>query len=219
MDDFDRVMKPEFYSGMWDNTLSKHYQKVRETKNTKIIKVGEVIYRPNGHVPAIVIEVDANSEYLKLLYFNGNTSICYGAWVWKSREIKRPSETKCQTKEEPNMTNTTKLYQIIGTETYGTHIATNSKGAYVLEMKGDGSVVTKTKGQLEEVVPYTVSLKYLSGGNSSEYAYFSQENVVKVGDLVLVGSGMAMITAVNTRSTKATKDLVGEVVVTKKVGE
>ena len=169
--------------------------------------------RSQGQCPVIVTDVDEFDGSVGVLYFSGNTDRLKPQFMWATRK------EELETKEE-NMTNTTtKLYQIIGTETYGTHIATNSKGAYVLEMKGTGDVVTKDKTELEEVVPYTISLKSLMGGNGKEYAYFSKEGDVHVGDLVNVGSVMAMITAVNTRSTKATKDLEGTVVVTKKIGE
>lgn len=219
---WDTSDEEDYCQKLLDHTYG-HLKNYTYTKtNTKVdfysLRKGGVYIRPKGTDPVIVTDRDDYDGSLGVLYFNGNTGKLKPQFMWATRNHKIRNESTIETKEE-NMTNTTKLYQIIGTETYGTHIATNSKGAYVLEMKGTGEVVTKGKKELEEVVPYTISLKFLSGGNRQEYAYFSKEGDVSVGDLVIVNGGMGKITAVNTRSPTATKDLEGTVVVTKKIGE
>lgn len=185
------------------------YTKINNKVDFYALQEGEVYVRPNGTDPVIVTDIDMENQTTNVLYFSGNIDRLKPQFMWATKR-----KLKENTKEE-NMT----LYQIKDTETYGTHIATNSKGHYVLELKGSGEVVAKDKKDIEKVVPYTVNLKFLSWNSGKEYAYFSKEGDVRVGDLVKVGSGMAMITAVDTHSTKATKDLEGYVVVTKKIGE
>lgn len=57
---------------------------------------------------------------------------------------------------EETMADDKTLYQVIGEERYGEHIATNSTGDLVLEMKGEnGKVETFPKAKVKEVLPYT----------------------------------------------------------------
>jgi hypothetical protein len=52
----------------------------------------------------------------------------------------------------------TKLYEFddLGIKKYGTKIAVNSEGKWVLEVKGTGEVLAKDKDELTEVIPYSI---------------------------------------------------------------
>jgi 4-diphosphocytidyl-2C-methyl-D-erythritol kinase len=105
------------------------------------------------------------------------------------------------------------------TPRFGTMLATNSAGKYVLEMKGSGDVLTFEKSEVEEVKPYTVGVRFELNG--IEYHYLSRKGDVEKGDILFVsGSGSyAFVTSVDTKSDKATKELTGRKVLTAVIGE
>jgi len=126
-----------------------------------------------------------------------------------------PNETDNQ-KTENDMP---KLYQTTEqSPRFGVLLATNSAGKLVLEMKGTGEVLAFDKNEIEEVKPYTVSIKFQD--SSTEYHYLSRKGDVEKGDLILVdGNGhMAKVIAVDTKSDRATKELKGRKVVTTPFG-
>ena len=117
-------------------------------------------------------------------------------------------------------TTMTKLYQTKeATPRFGIMLATNSAGLLVMEMKGTGEVLTFAKSEVEEVKPYTVRIKFQD--SSTEYEYLSRKGDVEKGDMVILnGNGhIAKVIAVDTKSDKATKDLVGRKVMTTPFGE
>ena len=107
-------------------------------------------------------------------------------------------------------------YNLHGSCQECTLIGSDKDGLAVMQ-DSTGVIFTVPYTSIEEVVPYTVGIKF--NGRGTTYHYFAKEGDVSVGDLVIVNGGMGKITAVNTRSTKATKDLEGTVVVTKKIGD
>lgn len=124
-------------------------------------------------------------------------------YVYSVNETK---ETKTETEGTKQMTDT--LYQIKGTEDYGIYLTKDRSGNFVLEMKGGGGVKAFPEDQLEEVLPYTVSIQYLGNGSDSKsYAYLSKEGEFSVGDFLFGGryGGFAKVTAVDTKSKHATK--------------
>lgn len=117
-------------------------------------------------------------------------------------------------------TTMSKLFQTKeSTPRFGTLLATNSAGKYVIEMKGTGEVLTFDKGDVEEVKPYTVRIKFQDSSN--EYDYLSRKGDVEKGDMIIVdGNGhIAKVTAVDTKSDRATKELSGRKVVTAPFGQ
>ena len=111
----------------------------------------------------------------------------------------------------------TKLYSFKsnGKEVFGHHIATNSQGLWVMEIKGTGEIFATSKDSVEEVIPYTVGVKFLPD-TSKVYHYTSAEGKVSVGDLVLPkgGNTIAVVVEVNTKSSRATKELTGKKLLT-----
>jgi hypothetical protein len=168
--------------------------------------VGKVYFRPAGSSPLVV----TNSKWS-----------CFGKYIVQYLDknvantcnAKQLVEAIRETEEESQMEKT--LYQVIGTETYATHLATNSAGKYVLEVKGTGEVITKDKSEIEEVVPYTVGIRFDS---STIYSYFAKEGQFKVGDLLLAKGdelgNLAKVASIDTKSKKATKYFEGVKLVT-----
>jgi hypothetical protein len=105
------------------------------------------------------------------------------------------------------------------TPRFGTMLATNSAGKYVLEMKGSGDVLTFEKSEVEEVKPYTVGVQFELNG--IEYHYLSRKGDVEKGDVLFISgsSSFAFVTSVDTKSDKATKELTGRKVLTAVIGE
>jgi hypothetical protein len=99
---------------------------------------------------------------------------------------------------------------------FGIGLAVNSAGKYVLEMKGTGDLVAYDKSEVELVMPFTYNVQF--NGTGTEYAYLGKEGVVKVGDLLLKtdtkGFSIGRVTAVNTKSERATKYFDGAKIMT-----
>jgi hypothetical protein len=127
--------------------------------------------------------------------------------------------TKDNTKDT---TMTTKLYEVTtnGATKYATKLATNSEGLWVMEESGTNLVFTAKAVDCQKVMPYTVSIKFLTGGsNETNYHYFAKKGSVTVGDFVFVqnASGLAIVTGVDTKSEMATKELVGYIMAATKI--
>lgn len=92
---------------------------------------------------------------------------------------------------------------------YGTKLATDSSGNWVMEVKGTGNVVSVPKGSVEKVMPYTVSVRFST--TEKTYAYLSEAGKVDKGDFVLTnapsGFAIVQVVAVDTKSASATKEL------------
>jgi hypothetical protein len=84
-------------------------------------------------------------------------------------------------------------------------------------MKGTGELLPFDKKDIELVMPFTFNVQFNVVG--TEYSYLGKEGTVKVGDLLLKTDGskgivIAKVTAVNTKSEKATKYFDGVKIVT-----
>ena len=102
---------------------------------------------------------------------------------------------------------------------FGHHIATNSEGKWVMEVKGTGgTIVVVDAKDVNRVMPYTVAVRFTEQrGGMDAYHYLTVKGAVKEGDLLIIdtdshGSSFARVTKVNTQSDKATKWLRGTVV-------
>jgi hypothetical protein len=105
-----------------------------------------------------------------------------------------------------------KLYEINtdGAISYGSKLATDSSGNWVMELKGSNKVVSVHRDRVTEVLPYTVGVKFNTG--AKVYSYLARTDDWAVGDIVVVedsSNPFATITAIDSKSTAATKWLVG----------
>lgn len=113
------------------------------------------------------------------------------------------------------MSNTNTLFRFLndkGEETFCTKLAAASGGRTVVEVKGSGAVVAIETSKLEEVLPFTVGIKYLNGSNTSTtYHFLANEGDFEVKDLLLdEDSGhYAAVTEVNSKSKRATRHFKG----------
>lgn len=96
------------------------------------------------------------------------------------------------------------------TNFYGTQLAINSSGQWVMEVKGTGEVVAVDPSIVEEVIPHTVDVQFL-GNNINKYSYWAPAGKYAVNDVLLVkapsGLALVLVTKVDTKSKEATKDL------------
>jgi len=116
---------------------------------------------------------------------------------------------------QPKENTMTKLYEITtdGKTVFGTKLAVNSSGDWVMEIKGEGTVMSVPKADVQEVFPYTVEIKFNDNRTpgSQGYNYFATAGDWAVGDLVVPkdSSSIATVTKLDCKSTAATKWLSG----------
>lgn len=119
--------------------------------------------------------------------------------------------TKTKTHEGKAMDNT--LYEINDDVTgvrFGTKLAVNSLGRWVMEIKGTGAVEAIDPKKISKVMPYTIGVQF--SNNGTIYHYLSKVGAVEKGAFYIVDSvvstnyQMARVVDVDTKSDKATKD-------------
>lgn len=111
------------------------------------------------------------------------------------------------TQKENTMTEK-KLYQInipVNTVKYGHKLAVNSAGKWVMEIKGTGEVVTCDKDDVEEVMPYTVSVQFQTG--KQIYNYLAEKGSVELNAFYIfdapLGRAIAQVVKLDTKSPAA----------------
>jgi hypothetical protein len=111
------------------------------------------------------------------------------------------------TKKENTMTEK-KLYQInipVSTVKYGHKLAVNSAGKWVMEIKGTGEVITCDKDNVEEVMPYTVSVQFQTG--KQIYNYLAEKGSVELNTFYIfdapLGRAIAQVVKLDTKSPAA----------------
>jgi hypothetical protein len=156
---------------------------------------------PSGTSKFKIVDYDAcHNQYT--LHYEMGTSVKYSAHKLYS--------IKLVSKGDSNMATDT-LYEVDGK--FAKKLAVNSSGMWVMEEKGSGTVFTADKKNCQEVVPYTVEVRFTQNfGESKGYHYTSVEGRFNVGDLLWMpcagqGEGFARVVAVGTKSRLATKEL------------
>ncbi len=152
-------------------------------------------------------------------YSRSTTGAILMAWAagqetWKKFQEEIPCSINPLNTRTDNMGNptTTTLFEVNGKKNvFGTFLAKRPNGEYVLEMKDGSGAQAFSKDELTEVLPFTVSIKYLNERSSgSTYDYECEEGKVERGDLIIMSDGnIVEVTAVNTQSKRATKTLTG----------
>lgn len=95
-----------------------------------------------------------------------------------------------------------------GKDVYGNQLAIGSDGLAIFEERGTSTIHKVLPSAIEEVLPYTVGIKY--AGNSTLYHYYAIEGDVKVGDFLLKTDGtkgvsIATVMKIGTKSRAANK--------------
>ena len=205
-------------------------------ENTPQFKEGDLVFLKNGHAPQVVISITKEQRSrsmtgwsIKCRYYRYSDRE-YDSRVFRPESDYKPyvgnpnlhdytNKRPChgdEPKKEINMGQ--KLYQTLEeTPRFGTFLAKNSAGQFVLEMKGSTNVEAFDQDKLEEVKPYTISLKL---ANEKEVSIEASKDKVKEGDVLLVtppksrdnpygdaGRIFASVTGINTGFTGQTSNL------------
>lgn len=110
------------------------------------------------------------------------------------------------TKKDNDMT---KLYEIktMGQSLYGHKLAVNSKGQWVMEVKGTGEIIAVNPSAVEEVMPHTIGVQFET--DKTVYHYTAEAGKHNVGDLYVLdapgGRAIVQVVGVDTKNTAATK--------------
>lgn len=136
--------------------------------------------------------------------------------------------TETETKGTNKMADNKTLYEMTLTHdltnvdfvVYGHYLATNSSGQWVMEEKGTGKIHTVDKSDVVEVLPYTISIRFLNdNGMGKNYNYFADKDKYTAGQMFLMDNSFVIVVDVDTKSKLATKDFKPTVeILTKKVG-
>lgn len=162
-------------------------------------KVGDIVRLKAGTAPIKVTE--ATPYWVSGMYVKSKTKV----YLRNIKDFVLHEEATTQGKD------TMTLYQftVSGDTKYGTYLATNSQGMYVMEEKGSGVIYTVDKTVVEEVMPYTIDVVFLGSGETV-YGYLAEVGKYNVGDVFLVktplGHSLVAVVKVDTKSKKATKD-------------
>lgn len=162
--------------------------------------IGDIVRLKTGTAP---IEVtDATAHWITGTYLKSKTEV----YLRNTRDFVMYDKINT-TQGKDTMT----LYQFpVNNDTkYGTYLATNSQGMFVMEEKGSGVIYTVNKDVVEEVMPYTIDVVFLNS-TDTVYGYLAETNKYKVGDVYLLktplGHSLVTVVKVDTKSKKATKD-------------
>ena len=173
-------------------------------------QVGDVVIKRNGKRPFEITYVPGSSyqSYTGRYLHNGNSVYA--------------DERDIQLFEEENQPMTTKtLYSFnneSGKSVFATYLATNSENKYILEVKGTGEIVVKDPKELEEVLPYTFSVK-VSG---KEIHYIGEPGKLKKGDWLILDTGsrgyeIVTVEAVDTKNKAARSKFKGRKITTEEI--
>lgn len=191
----------------WEGSyINKHKQKAK--KMAQIFQSGDIVRKPNGSRQIQLEQVYGNCAYGKYLHTGLSTG---------RLDIKNLVKVEEEIEQKGNGSMKGKLFKVKADGSYGIGLAVDSTGQYVLEMKDGSGVRSFAKKEVEVVMPFTFSVQF--NGVGTEYSYLGKEGTVKVGDLLLKQDGtkgitIAKVTAVNTKSDKATKYFEGVKIVT-----
>ena len=170
-------------------------------------KVGDIVVSTNGKRPAQITYL--SGYYIHAKYLHNGASI-------------RFSKDNIKLYEEEQVAQANTLYQITlddGTVTFGTHVGTNSANMLLIEEKGTGKIIFAKKDQVEEVLPFTFSVRQ----NGKNIHYLGEPERVKKGDVLLyTGEGadkyeLAVVVGVDTKNKTATKHFKGKKVLTEDI--
>ena len=190
----------------------KQYKKSNTKCHCDTWQVGGVYYRESGEKPFMIVDLESteglcSKRSYTAIYCGQDTRVHdYKEYLILAIET---DDTNPYMEKEDTMT---KLYQVKGQDVYGYILATNSLGKQVFETKGTGAILTFDKSEIEEVIPYSVSVKF--SGTGQEYDYFSHKGDLEVGDIIFGGQSndYMVVFGIDTKSTKATKWITGSVV-------
>ena len=170
----------------------------------KKVSCGDIVVKNRGTKPLEVTSIEIHWVYAR--YIHSGVTICDHYSTFKPYK-ETNDQTIMSKKQLFSWTNEE------GSIVYGTYLATNSSGEYVVEEKQTGRVVTKSPKDLEEVIPWTFLAK---AGNSEQN--FTGNDSIKKGDVLHQTQSLKfwVVKEVNTKCKSATK-FVGRRVLTEEI--
>ena len=157
-------------------------------------KKGDLVKLKSGTSVMKVTKVRKDIGTISCKYvYTHHTQNCRRAGDFEFHETHHP--------KEDHMSNSPILFETPEGK-FGTQIAVNSEGRIVLEIKGSsGQVLAFKSSELIEVVPYTVAIK---GVDDNTRHVQVQKDSLKVGDVVVNGIKLGLVTAIDTKNRGAT---------------
>lgn len=181
------------------------------TMSNQNFKVGDIVISKKGTKPARVTYSYANSYWVSVTYLHNDRA---DSLVRENLVLYNEPTEMTQTQQN--------LYQFktaTGATVYGSYLATNQNGQWVMEEKGNGQLHTVNKNDAEEVLPYTFSVKMR--GNTTHFV--GTPDQVCVGDVLMYTGGdypeIAVVSAVNTKNKNARAKFTGRRLVTEALPE
>jgi hypothetical protein len=198
-------MEPEFKTSFLDAIrYSYDYDSIRKPP----FKVGDTVRLKSGEAPQRVLEVKLSQ--IRCEYVSSRKQIGFrSATDFVKYEYDVPNEEDKM--EDYDMKD--KLFKTLESNRFGTGLAIDSDGKYVLKMQDNGNFEAFSESELKRVMPYTFDVEFLSGSTNraNRYSYRGREGSVQLGDLLILedSANIARVVAVNTESEAATKTFKG----------
>jgi hypothetical protein len=171
-------------------------------------KVGDLVCLKTGQAPQKVLEVKGHC--IRCEYVSSRKQVGFrSANDYVSYEYYVPDEDKNM--KDYDMKD--KLFKTLTDNRFGTGLAIDSDGKYVLKMQDTGNFESFDEVTLKRVMPYTFDVEFLTGNSNRQnrYSYRGREGQVVVGNILLLNdsTSIARVVAVNTESESATKTFDG----------
>jgi hypothetical protein len=181
------------------------------------IKVGDYVTFLKGFKIIEVTEIHADyNNYVKGVYVESGKTI-KEHYSYFSPAPEKYTNTQTMKEQLYTWTDQSKIATSTHNNTiYGTKLAINSAGEYVLEIKGTGQIVTMDPQLLTEVIPYT----FMAKSGSTEKHFIGTEGKVSVGDTLIQTSTATLkiwvVKQTDTKNKTAVK-FTGRRIVTEKI--
>lgn len=229
-EDYLNYNKPYSFKCLLEPLTDQQYNFILEyIKNNRIfeyvIEKGDIVRLKTGIASIKVTSINGSKRYKNILIYgkyckthhtiDGRTSndfVIIKKYYDQHDDNDYENQTTTSNQEKENKMN--KLFKTKD-DKYGTQIATDSQGQFVLEMKDGSGVKAFSKKDLEEVRPWTFSIRYNNCATS--YHYIGTKDCVKLGDVLIGGTdgvSIGIVNNVDTNSDQAKKEFKGRKVMT-----
>ena len=151
-------------------------------------KEGDLVTVGNGTKVAKILNTNSSQTYLRFIESGALST----RWTC---DLNLYTDS-----DSSSSVNTMKLFSFVdnGKTIFANQIGKTSDGLLVLEARGQAGVFTRHEDEVEEVIPYTVKIKYTKG---NECHYEVPEGKLQKGDILINDKGdFATVLDVNTKS-------------------
>lgn len=214
---YDHMLDAISYESDYDNNwrYKSSFKKGSFQKVVSKFVVGDRVRLKNGTAEIEVTKIHSQfspSSYQYVVYLEGKYVNSDNTVTHRNQDdfVKYDGESKMTT-------NTNKLYTWVKhddttfapTDLYGHYLATNSQGEWVMEVKGSGQIMAVAKDKVQEVLPYTIGVRFNNNGTTYHYLADKDkftEGFYLVKDTSSSGWQIARVVDVDTKSSKATTE-------------